>query len=80
MGIGGAQPAGTDASIGSTVRVRVRHVIDRGGGCTVRKASCPSLSVRKVSPTKDCNKEQRESVRGTVAREKRKIVVQDARS
>ena len=28
----GCTSAGTDARVGSTVRVRVRHVIDRGGG------------------------------------------------
>ena len=28
----GCTSAGTDARVGSTVRVRVRHVIDKGGG------------------------------------------------
>ena len=28
----GCTSAGTDACVGGTVRVRVRHVIDRGGG------------------------------------------------
>jgi hypothetical protein len=33
---------------GKVVTVRVRHVIDRRRGSTVRKASCPSLGVRML--------------------------------
>ena len=43
----GCTSAGTDARIGSSVKARVRHVIDRGRGRAVRKASCPSLGVRR---------------------------------
>jgi hypothetical protein len=45
----GCTSAGTDARVCSTVRARVRHVIDRGGGCTVCKASCPSLGIGRKS-------------------------------
>ena len=41
----GCTSAGTDARIGSTVKARVRHVIDRGRVRAVRKASCPSLGI-----------------------------------
>ena len=34
----GCTSVGTDARVYSTVRARVKHVIDRGGGCTVHKA------------------------------------------
>ena len=43
----GCTSAGTDAHVEGTVRVRVGHVIDRGGGCTVREASCSSLGIRE---------------------------------
>ena len=43
----GCASAGTDARVTGTVGVRKRHVIDRGSGCTVRKASCPSLGIKR---------------------------------
>ena len=52
----GCSSAGTDACVGSTVRARIRHVIDRGEG---------TQSARHLG-----NKEQRENVRGTVVKGK----------
>ena len=43
----GCTSAGTDVRVGSTVKARVRHVIDKEKGRTVHKASCPSLGVRR---------------------------------
>ena len=47
----GCTSAGTDARIGSTVKARVRHVIDRGRGHMVRKARvegvCSTVKVEK---------------------------------
>jgi hypothetical protein len=45
----GCATAGTDARIDGIVRVRVKHVIDRGKRRrgTVHKASCPSLGIRR---------------------------------
>ena len=60
----GCTSAGTDARVGSTVRMRVRHVIDRG-----RSAQW----CQEVSPTQDGNKGRREEVCGTVDREKGRI-------
>ena len=51
--------------VDGTVRTRVRHVIDRGGGAQSARHLDPVL-VSEVSPTKDCIKERRQSVRGTV--------------
>ena len=46
-GHNGCASAGTDARVNSTVKARVRRVIDRGEGRTVHKASCLCLGVRR---------------------------------
>ena len=44
----GCTSTATDACVSDTVKVRVRHVIDRGRRRgTVHKASCPSLGIRR---------------------------------
>ena len=44
----GCISTGTDARVGGTMKVRVRHVIDRGRRRgTVCKASCLSLGIRR---------------------------------
>ena len=68
--------------VDGTVKVGVRHVIDRGDAQSARHLD-PVL-VLEGSPTKDCVKEQRKSACGTVVTRKgmngKKIVVQDAQS
>ena len=73
----GCTSAGTDARVGGTVKARVRHVIDKGGGAQ----SARHLVLALVSEGKS---KRKGSIRSTVRRGKRvggrKIIVQDAQS
>ena len=64
----GCTSAGTDVRVGGTVRARVRRVIDRGGGVHSLQGILIQSWYRKVSPTKDCIKERRQSARSTVVK------------
>ena len=57
----GCTSAGTDAHVGSTVKARVRHVIDRGKGAHGPQGILSLSRCQKVR--------QRESIRSTVRRE-----------